>query len=701
MNQLMSREQTWSPGPGARVRLRMGFDRPRALDGELGTVRYSWSFVSDDYRWLVALDKPVLDGRRAYTLILCSSDELEPVERLGDADVVDGGVRLSGTPTEGATTLGSHANQAQTSATNPSVAAQHAMAAPEIITYRRPSEFVGRAREIADFDVNLTLSLDDDRKRFVFNVFGPSGVGKTWLLRRYAASFQQAGGVTAWADDSEEDVVGVMEHIAGQFRAQGWSFASFDDELRRYRAFCRAPATDRHDAVNSSSAGLLPRSTEERALASTWRGRDVMAEENRDGEIDLARSAMDPRFAILADPRPMQRAIRVLTPLFLEGLRSVAADWPIGLFFDGYEKTGRYLDPWLARILDGEYGDLPGSTIVVIAGQVPLDGFRWANFDPVVARVPLGPLSPDETRAFLVHHWILDARVARTIQQVSGRLPVLVATMAMRASDHLERLTDPTRTAVDCFLASLGDPVRRSTVLDAALPRRLDVDVLGELLEGSHPIALIDWLKKVPFVQQQADAWIYRQAVRDVLLRHVRDEAPERWTHLHDRLAAYYERLGEALDREAPSRLREWTRQAYEMEALYHRLCQDPGAYLPRALDGFVARFGGDQTLAHHWAEVVQQAGQDAADNATRVWGERLLHCVEAFTHGRFDSAARTFGVLVGTGHLDANGRQHALAWSSRLLSAAEKFDLPLPPYGGLVDLVSAETRYRSVSTTF
>ncbi len=53
-----------------------------------------------------------------------------------------------------------------------------------ILKRRQRQDFVGRQEEVKFFCQNLTLSPEDNRRRFVFNIFGQGGVGKTSLLRR-------------------------------------------------------------------------------------------------------------------------------------------------------------------------------------------------------------------------------------------------------------------------------------------------------------------------------------------------------------------------------------------------------------------------------------------------------------------------------------------------------------------------------------
>jgi hypothetical protein len=54
----------------------------------------------------------------------------------------------------------------------------------DILKRRQQEEFVGREEQLIFFRRNLRHEPDDDCRRFVINVSGQGGVGKTWLLRR-------------------------------------------------------------------------------------------------------------------------------------------------------------------------------------------------------------------------------------------------------------------------------------------------------------------------------------------------------------------------------------------------------------------------------------------------------------------------------------------------------------------------------------
>ena len=62
----------------------------------------------------------------------------------------------------------------------------------DIIKRRQREDFVGREEQLIFFRRNLGWEVDDPRRRFVVNVFGQGGVGKTWLLRRFRKIAEEA-----------------------------------------------------------------------------------------------------------------------------------------------------------------------------------------------------------------------------------------------------------------------------------------------------------------------------------------------------------------------------------------------------------------------------------------------------------------------------------------------------------------------------
>lgn len=553
----------------------------------------------------------------------------------------------------------------------------------EVIRLRQQSDFVGREQPLADFRANLDLPLDDERRRFIFNVYGPTGVGKTWLLRRFDALARQAGMLTVWSDDSAPDLVAVMEQIVAGFETQGCPLAALSERLRAYRLW--RPALEISPERVTEFAPFTAQILVKRLAWETDRGGPRLVVPVNGSPVHGAATATlagDARWSRTDDEST--ELIRTLTPLFVDSLRLVARKVPVALFFDGYERIGRFLDDWLRAILEGRFGELPLSLILGIAGQERLALGRWGPFESILARIPLDVFTEDEVRLYLARKGIYDERTVATIVRLSGRQPVLVATLAL-GGDRPEPAMVRPLDAVSHFLAWVTDPIRQGALLEAAIPRRINVDLLAQLVGRANAEEVFQWIRGLPFVEERAGECVYRKAVRADLLRYLRRELPERWGSLQAQLATYYEQLMDNLHLPEADRRQNPTWQSYATDALYHRLGQAPREAMATALSGFVAAFGVQPDFARSWALTIQQAGEDVGDPTVKAWGERLEEAVDAYCRQRYAVTAETFVEMLASEHLDERWRLNALVWCSRLLFASGRLDQAVRSYQQLV----------------
>jgi len=99
-------------------------------------------------------------------------------------------------------------------------------------TLRRKT-LIGRAAELQLFEGNLTQPVD--RRSFVFNITGPSGVGKTWLMRQFQAIVESYGALYVVIDETPsqtyEKVLGVIDQIEHQLASQGFPLPDLRETL--------------------------------------------------------------------------------------------------------------------------------------------------------------------------------------------------------------------------------------------------------------------------------------------------------------------------------------------------------------------------------------------------------------------------------------------------------------------------------------
>jgi hypothetical protein len=84
----------------------------------------------------------------------------------------------------------------------------------DILRRCQQEDFVGLEEQLIFLRHNLRWEIDDPRRRFVVNVSGQGGIGKTWLLRHFGKIAEEFGAATAYTDETDDDVPGVMGRIA-------------------------------------------------------------------------------------------------------------------------------------------------------------------------------------------------------------------------------------------------------------------------------------------------------------------------------------------------------------------------------------------------------------------------------------------------------------------------------------------------------
>ncbi len=564
----------------------------------------------------------------------------------------------------------------------------------DIIKERQQEEFVGRGRELAFFHRNLRYKPDDDRRRFIISVSGPGGVGKTWLLRRFHRIAEEAGAVTARTADAEDDIPSVMGRVAEQFATQDHPLKNFVEQYKVYRQRREEIAAD-----PEAPQGL-----------PTFLGRTLVK-----GGLHLARrvpvggvvadlvdeepaAALGGDFAAYVarkirnrdDVRLVLEPVEILTPLLLAGLRRVAEKHLVILFFDTYERVGDFLDPWLRNLLEGRYGDVPVNILLVVAGRNELDRNHWAHYEGLLVRLSLDPFTEAETRDYLTRREVTDEQTMDVILNLSGRLPLLVATLAAGRPDDPSKVGDPSGDAVERFLKWVEDPQQRQVALDAALPRQLNRDVLAELVgEKDRVSTLFDWLKRMPFVGRQGEGWAYHDVVRSQILRYKWYESPRDWADTHGRLSKYYETLQDGLGLEETAGHQDEIWSRYELESLYHHLCQAPQAQLAGALNGFLVALKAQRTFAYRWAEIIECAGKDVGLAQMQEWGRRLWGGLRAYDEARYREATEMFTVLLERNDLEAQWRAIGLAYRGVAYQLMKCHEEALTDFDQVIELSS------------
>ncbi|WP_439380705.1 tetratricopeptide repeat protein [Amycolatopsis lexingtonensis] len=497
------------------------------------------------------------------------------------------------------------------------------MSLQDLIRRRQAGGFVGRREELGQFQDNLRLPVDDVRRQFLFSIHGDAGIGKTFLLRQFTRLARESGCLTAYVDESVYDIPAALEAISAGLAQQDAPCKELGKRSETYRKhqyeLDSDPAAPEglSSALMRSAVRIGLRAAEDIPLVGPFAkelNTDAVA-----GQVDRLRSYLSGKLRNHHDVRLMLSPVEVLTPLFVADIGEIAAERPIVLFFDTYERTGVFLDAWLRSLLSGHYGDLPANLVLVVAGQHPLDVNTWGDYLGIRSNIALQVFTEAEAVELLAAKGVADKAVVDVVLGLTGRLPVLVAMLAEARPGNVEDISDPSDNAVERFLKWESDPRRREAAVLGALPRRLDKETYAAVT-GSD--ADFGWLLGLPFVAERSGGYRYHDVVRQAMLRVQRRRSSTDWGTRHEKLAEHYRAAAEAA--ELTGAWKDERFQAMALEEHYHRLCAQPSAAVPAALMALVDTLDRNSEFVPRWTSMLRQAGVDSGTAALARRGEEL-----------------------------------------------------------------------------
>lgn len=339
--------------------------------------------------------------------------------------------------------------------------------------------------------------------------------------------------------------------------------------------------------------------------------------------LEHCRGYLAKRFGSQADVRLLLSPVDELSPHLVEDLRLIARHRRLVVLFDNYERTRDVVEPWLLRLLRGHYGDLPLDLVIGIAGQHPLDPNEWGEFSSIMVTWRLDPFTPEEARTLLDRKGVRDPDLVDVVLELSGGLPLLVATLAESGNDDVH---DPTGMAVARFLNFVPEQESRDDAVLAALPRVLDEDVLAVLRGPDRAVGLFRWLRERPFVHETEGQLEYHRVVRENMVRYERGRAPRRFRRYHQALAEHFQQRREELGLPGDSCWYDWEWRALLVEEFYHRLCSAAHQWLPEALRhcAVACRTEAAGTAVHAWLDAFAAAARDSGTSVVVTCADDL-----------------------------------------------------------------------------
>ncbi|MEI1375733.1 tetratricopeptide repeat protein [Nostoc sp. UHCC 0926] len=561
----------------------------------------------------------------------------------------------------------------------------------DILKQRQQSGFVGRENQVNQFRQNLELPLEDDRRRFLFNVWGQGGVGKSTLLRQFRKIADEAKIISAYIDEAEKSVPEVMGRLAEELERQGHKLTQFTESYKVYRQKRQELETD-PEAPQDFSAFVgktvvktgvrLARRVPVGGAVFDFLDEDALATQAGEWASYVAKKITNKD-----EVRLVQEPVEILTPLFLQDILKIAQETTVVLFFDTYERTGEFLDNWLREILEGRHGEVSLNILITIAGRQELDKNHWTPYEGLIVRFPLEPFTEEEAQQYLTRKGITDNRIIEVILRLSGNLPLLVGMLADAHPNDPNQVIEPSSSAVERFLKWIDDPKRRQVALDAAISRCLNRDVIAKLRGEEEADELFTWLKETSFVNERSDGWAYHDVVKTQMLRHKRLSSPQGWADIHGKLADYYDRLLNDLQLDEENKQRDPSWQSHTLNVLYHNLCQSPQRNLSVALNEFLAALKNKRKFAQQYAETMLQAGKDADFAEVQCWGEQLASGLKAYDENFYQVTLEMFTAVLQNFRIEVKWQPIALGWRGQTYRLMERYPEALQDFDRAIEL--------------
>ena len=526
----------------------------------------------------------------------------------------------------------------------------------------------------------------------VIAVTGEGGVGKSTLLAQYEsiAKSTDNNARVVICDDRQTSPVAAMSYIAGKLAESGTECRDFNVRLKKYREMCQEIEGDQK--VPRSLVNLLALGVSDFTIKSLRKAPGVgvlfeYADEKAAGEafaqlVDygISRWGNKDEVQLLREPE------KILTPLFLTLLNNATEDRPLVLMFDVFERTHHTLAPWLLALCKFEYGVFNTGLSIVISGRDPLEQ-HWTDLAGALCHVTLEPFILDETKLFLSNQGITDEQLVAQIHADTAGLPVLVELLAATKPQPGIPLPDISRDAVERFLQWTPQEEQRQVALLAAVPRQFNNDILTAAI-GKDADKAFNWLAEQSYIRTSKErGWFYHEKVRELMLRHFRNTNPGDLTAAHKRLAEFYDEQQHHLNLEDKLAYESELWKKFELEKIFHWLCEQPFRRVNEAVNSFLGAFRWQWKFSEKIVHVCEQTASESALVEIKECAERMGAFYRAYEKDEYATLISQADFLLQRGNLIPIAQSTLFGHRAEAYRMINKSELALADFDHAIEL--------------
>ncbi|ASC69864.1 hypothetical protein XM38_007940 [Halomicronema hongdechloris C2206] len=392
------------------------------------------------------------------------------------------------------------------------------------------------------------------RKRFyVFNIYGDSKVGKTFLLKEFRNIALENNSFTSLIQKDLNDIPSIMQKIYEDLKESEVSNPIFEEH---YSTYIRLKSklkntTDIPEAyidligsnlTNINDFRISPEKEKIKNRLDINRiGQDREIQEGFQKAILDLKKFIKSEIVNSDDRKLLENPIDVLTFELLRALRSAAIDQPIVLFFDDYHINKNILDPWLIGLVEtvGSSRGLPGNSIVVISGREKLDRETWLLFDSFISDVKLNRFRANDISVILDHQGIKDEIIKRFISKLTGGVPLHLKDLVKDLRNITKNNIHLDETIVlECYLNNRKTLINRKIFLDLAVPRIINESIYNLLVGTRLKQTSFELFTTIPFLIHRSDGWLYDSLIREKTISYRRSTLNPELQETHRRLGS-------------------------------------------------------------------------------------------------------------------------------------------------------------------